>query len=429
MAKMSQLLFLSTALTGAVCVSAQAGSFSIREQSVRGMGTAFAGVAASGGGLSGMFWNPAIVTSIGGRNSEWNVFGIVPSATMSDFSAGAFTALGGPGDVGVAAPIKASYANMQLTDRWFIGVSMNTPFGLGTAAKRGWAGNWDHIDTNVLSFNIAPTVGYKINEQLSFGLGVELQYAALTSTASNPALSAFGFPLSKIEGDGIAPGFTLGFNWEPMKGTSLGLGYRSFIRHKISAYQKYDVSPAFGALSGAKVPVTMTLTTPEMVTLSGRHALNDRFTMMGTLEYTHWGRAGTIPVVGSPSGSSFKLNYQDAWFFSLGGEYKIDPKWMARAGIGYELTPVKDAFRTMRLPDNDRLWLSLGASYEYSNKLSFDASYSYVKVKDALISQTSTTNPALTYSGTSHAHLHIIGVSARYQWDKPETDAPVVRKY
>jgi long-chain fatty acid transport protein len=239
-------------------------------------------------------------------------------------------------------------------------------------------------------------------------------------------LTGAGHPLSKITGDGIAPGFAVGLNWEPMQGTSIGLGYRSFIRHQISAYQTYEVG--FGApLGGTRHSVRMNLTTPETVTLSGRQAITDKFTALGTVEFTHWGREGVVPVVGSPTGSSFILNYKDGWFFALGGEYKLDPKWTLRAGAAYELSPVQAADRTMRLPDNDRWWLTAGASYVYSDRLTLDASYAYVSVKESVITQSTTSFGGASYSGISHADLHIIGLSARYKWDQPA--APVVSKY
>ena len=47
-----------------------AGGFAIREQSTIGQGSSFAGVAAGAGGLSSLFWNPAI-------SSEYNEFGFI----------------------------------------------------------------------------------------------------------------------------------------------------------------------------------------------------------------------------------------------------------------------------------------------------------------------------------------------------------------
>ncbi len=75
------VLRAGTALGLLVIASAQAnaGGFAVREQSVYGQGSSFAGVAA-GGALSSMFWNPATMTQFQGIVSETDVSGILPYA-------------------------------------------------------------------------------------------------------------------------------------------------------------------------------------------------------------------------------------------------------------------------------------------------------------------------------------------------------------
>ncbi|MGA9560681.1 MAG: outer membrane protein transport protein, partial [Pseudolabrys sp.] len=70
------VLRAGTALGLVVIASAQAdaGGFAVREQSVYGQGSSFAGVAA-GGALSSMFWNPATMTQFQGIVSETDVSG------------------------------------------------------------------------------------------------------------------------------------------------------------------------------------------------------------------------------------------------------------------------------------------------------------------------------------------------------------------
>jgi long-chain fatty acid transport protein len=75
------VLRAGTALGLLVIASAQAnaGGLAVREQSVYGQGSSFAGVAA-GGALSSMFWNPATMTQVPGIVSETDVSGILPLA-------------------------------------------------------------------------------------------------------------------------------------------------------------------------------------------------------------------------------------------------------------------------------------------------------------------------------------------------------------
>ena len=41
-------------------------------------------------------------------------------------------------------------------------------------------------------------------------------------------------------------------------------------------------------------------------------------------------------------------------------------------------TPVRDQFRTARLPDSDRYWLAVGLGYEWTQDLRFDAAYVHI---------------------------------------------------
>ena len=58
-------------------------------------------------------------------------------------------------------------------------------------------------------------------------------------------------------------------------------------------------------------------------------------------------------------------------------------KWLYRAGLAYDQTPVPDDnLRTPRVPDEDRIWLTLGANWRYSKQLSVDIGYAHLFVND-----------------------------------------------
>ncbi len=120
------------------------------------------------------------------------------------------------------------------------------------------------------------------------------------------------------------------------------------------------------------------------------------------------------------------FGYSDGWFFSLGAEYKATSALTLRAGIGYEISPVRDAVRRYSLPDNDRLWLSTGFTYEVSQRFSLNASYSYLHIKKAPITQSL---GALTLTGTSKADAHLISFGLTSRWGGAPKKEPVVAKY
>ena len=169
--------------------AAVAGGFAVREQSSSAQGASFAGSAA-GFDLSSMYWNPAAVTRKSGINSESHAALILG---QSDLTATAGTlddpALGDAtsGNIGDPALAPASYANYQL-GQFYVGVSINSPFGLTTKPERNWRGRSLGQTSELLTINAAPTVGYKIMPGVAVAAGAQVQYinARLTAIVPGP---------------------------------------------------------------------------------------------------------------------------------------------------------------------------------------------------------------------------------------------------
>jgi long-chain fatty acid transport protein len=81
---------------------------------------------------------------------------------------------------------------------------------------------------------------------------------------------------------------------------------------------------------------------------------------------------------------------QVTWRVALGGAYKYSDQWKVKFGTAYDESPVSDQFRLPRLPDNNRIWLSIGGQYKPNKDSALDFGYSYIFVDDAPIS----TDPA-----------------------------------
>ena len=99
-----------------------------------------------------------------------------------------------------------------------------------------------------------------------------------------------------------------------------------------------------------------------------------------------------------------------------------------RAGIAYEKSPITDGVRTPRLPDNDRMWYSVGASYKpaHLRGLTFDLGYSFIDVKNTPLNIAAgsgnpwyVTAPGVggDYIGSIKSTINILSFALRYQWD------------
>jgi long-chain fatty acid transport protein len=84
--------------------------------------------------------------------------------------------------------------------------------------------------------------------------------------------------------------------------------------------------------------------------------------------------------MGQTSVSSTVNDWDDTWFFALGADYRVNNQWTVRGGVAYDMDPNSDQKKRMAvIPDTDRVWVSLGASYKYDDNLTFDFGGTYIK--------------------------------------------------
>lgn len=418
-------LIAATALGSLAITSfANAGGFAVREQSTSAQGSSFAG-AAAGFDLSSMFWNPAAVTGKEGQNSESHAAVILGQSRLTSES-GALDGLPTPpfadssGNIADPALVTSSYANYQFGN-FYVGYSLNAPFGLTTKPERNWKGQTLGSTSKLLTVNFSPTVGYKVAPGVSVAVGAQVQYIDARLTSFLPAGQGV-----IVTGEDYGFGFTAGIMFEPTSSTKIGIGFRSSVAHTLEGKQ---VNTLAGVPAASRISAKAEL--PEIATLSLRQKVNSRFTFLGTVEWTNWSRVKTIDINcktadGTPVGcaapgdtlSTLDLNYDDGWFFAAGVEYAFSPKLLLRTGLAYEISPAReDSSRTVRIADNDRIWASVGATYSLNANMALDFAYTHIFVKDGKIEQD---EPAFLGGGSFVADVDssvdIISASFKYKW-------------
>jgi long-chain fatty acid transport protein len=70
----------------------------------------------------------------------------------------------------------------------------------------------------------------------------------------------------------------------------------------------------------------------------------------------------------------------------------------------------------VRLPDNDRYWFSLGATYQMSRSSRFDVGYTYIHIKDADINNDQRALNRGLVNGTYEANVNILSVQYQHSF-------------
>lgn len=383
--------------------TAEAGGFAIREQSAEGQGASFAGVAAGTNGLSSMFWNPA-------TSSQHNAYGFISESNVSAIMARSEADGPGPyddsGNIGELAFVPSSYYVYGVNDRLTLGLSLNAPLGLVTDARDTWIGGLHGDRSDVATYNLSPSASYKVNDWLSIGIGAQVEYMTVELTARQPVT---GFKFLDAEADSLGVGFTAGLLFEPTPTTDIGIGFRSSIKHDLKGDGTFLLGrvPYDGDMAAG-------FSSPETVTIGIRQQVNEQLTLLAGVEWANWSRFKELRLELDPPFPSLATpeNWKDSWFFSLGGEYAVNEALMLRAGAAYEISPVPDAYRTPRVPDNDRVWLSLGASYKLAPSTTAHIAYSHVFVDDGDINLTA---PAPLVASFDQC-IDILSVGLTHDW-------------
>lgn len=408
---------LALALTAGAS-AALAGGYAVREQSTVFQGSGFAG-AAAGGSLGAMYWNSAATAQFSGLTTESSYTLILPSADVAVESIGGFpAALAAPGvstesgDTGIDALVGASYASYQISQDLWVGMAINSPFGLATKPEDlNYAGSVLGRTTKLLTVNANPTVAYKLAPGITVGAGVQIEWARgkLQFAGGGPT-----GPTIQFKGDDFAFGATAGIMIEPASGTTIGLGYRSRLTHEldggVDSFTQGGTPLRIGATGEVKLP--------DIVTLSLRQAITPDFRLLGTVEWSNWSRFSELTVRPDvPIGNIiFPADWSDGWFFALGGEYDYSATLTLRGGVSYELSPV-DApeKRFTTIPDADRFGLNAGLSYKYSEATTIDFAYSHLFIEDADFVRRNV-GTLVEFAGNVEASVDLISIGMRTRW-------------
>lgn len=364
----------------------QAAGFALIEQNASGMGNAYAGAAAVAEDASTIFFNPAGMSLIEGP--QLVVAGHV-IAVSADFSGtgsrpvalggGTFSGTGDPGDTAIVPNL---YFSMPVNERMHVGIGVNVPFGLTTEYDDNWVGRFQGIKSELMTINVNPSISYKLSPAVSIGAGINYQQADVELT--NASVTGAGEGRTKLEADDDAWGWNVGALFQVAQATRIGVSYRSTVDYSLEGNA---TTVAAGAIQPAGTFAAQAdATFPDMFSLSLMQAMNDRLTILADATYTRWSELEAVRVVDGAGNTRDVLdfNFEDVWRYSIGANYMWNDQWILKAGLAYDQSPVKNAqTRTVRLPDNDRTWIALGAQAKVGQNGRVDLGYAHLFIKDA----------------------------------------------
>lgn len=453
-------LFVSTMLATS---AAWSGSFSLYgEGSPVLEGTFGAGAAAEAADASTAWYNPAGLVLLP-QQFVLAGTGIFPSAKLTGTSSfktegipvpyvQSFSSLEGAKD----GFVPSFYYAKPLSDSIAFGLNLVAPFGLASEWSTTGPLRYAATKSKVVTTTLSPSLAAQVAENFSLGLGLDLQYANVifNSVLGAPTISLLNplFPPTLLDSTSTNKGhaFDIGFHIGGLlsfnqKHTRIGLNYQSQIKHKF-----HGTSQLLGRLADpeGEDPTAVLWTgalssnaaaLPQVVTLSGYHDLNERLALMASVVFTGWSSFSEIdlyqvaafaPTIGPAFvNTTDLLKYRDTWRASIGANYKLNSQWILRAGTGFDETPTVAAYRDVRIPDEDRWALALGAHYQAKPNLGFDLGYTHLFVKSPTINRTDELGTSeVTVNATGKGFANIIGLQVVWNVDGVSEEPQMMTK-
>ncbi len=421
--------FLAMAAAVLLCeTEALAGGYQLNEYSMTNLGRSFAGAGVVGDDYSAIAFNPAGMTL---KKSGMQV-GVTWVQLYSDAKGGLYNAATGTqintgaptGRIRLIPTLPHGFAQYNPNDKLSLGMGIYTPFGLATDYNDEWYGATHAIISQLDVLDIALGGAYKVTPQFSIGATVIARYVygKLTNQVPlSPSLSPTGgIPGSESEMqlDGWDYAFNFGLMYEPIKDMRFGVAYRANNAHTVKGHLTWRNAnvPGLMDLTG-KWAAESTMTLPDQLTLSAfwkPQGIN--FGFSGQARWTKWEVFDTfIMDTKSPYAGTIRIpeNWENSWTFALGVDYYLSPSWTLRTGVSYDQTPVPNTrYRTARIPDTDKYWISFGASYKYK-AFTFDVGYAHLfNAKDKSLNISNGTQIEAEYRG----HGNMFGFQMQYEF-------------
>ncbi|USD40317.1 outer membrane protein transport protein [Vibrio sp. SCSIO 43135] len=419
---------LAVTITAATFASSQAvaAGFQLNAQSATGIGRAFAGDAVIADNASVMARNPAAMALFDKTSLSLGFETIITDIRVKDatytsqaFDAGSMSV--GPtqtssnyDDAGGTSVAPNIHLIVPVNDKFAWGVNAYSNFGTSTDFGDDFVASEYGGETDIMSMNLGLAGSYRLNDQWSFGAGIDFIYGKGTlkrtfsdSVYSGPvldpsidggataALNALnGASIVDIDGaDGWGVGFNIGTVYELDENNRFGLSYR--------------YSPEITAKDDKGQEITLPL--PDMAEFSGYHRIDEtKFAVHYSLQWVGWKAFDQIDFGGTLDGTpASEYKWKNAGHVSIGGTYYLNNDWTLRTGYMYDIA-AQDDLKSVSVPDSDRQWFSAGFTYHIDTASNVDFGFTYLVGED--VKNVEESLAVTSISATTRADAILVGL-------------------
>jgi long-chain fatty acid transport protein len=358
-------------------------------------GPALTGLAAQADNAeSALSGSPAGMSRLEGTHSSAQIVIALPQGRF-DVDEGKTEVDGGDPDNGQdPIVIPAFYYVRQLNDRWHAGASLSVPSGIGSDYGSEWSGRYESVDFTLVYVALEPALSYRINDQLSLGTSLAINYVSSTSETKikQPLDDADNDGKITSDMDGIGVSLSLSMLYEFSEHTRVGLSWTSDAESDLEGNVRTrnlasESDILFTELGLKDINTEVTNTLPQSVLAGIYHEFDsgNYLTVDGIWMKLSDFSVTDIKLDGQKIGVNAPRIFKDIWMVSVGMGFPVDERTTYNVGAMYLTQPVSDDKRplTMRI---DSMWgVGAGLNYKLTEQRSVDLNANFIYLGEASV--------------------------------------------
>lgn len=417
------LLIGASLLAGSLAQEALSGGFQLSDQSARGSGMAGARMAVTGDPTS-VHFNPAALGFLTGTHFSFGSTIVIPELRFNGVA---------PDNSETRMQAQVLFPpNVSLThtfgSSWGLGVAFHIPYAAKTEWNQDWVGRRLVTKSDLRIAMITPSLGIRISDDLSIGVGVNLSIPKIlyeqripVAVPGVPTPFPDGFSTHEASGS-VSAGFLIGILYRPTERWSFGASYRG-----------KDTAPlGDGTVSFRGIPSAIadqfvdgkfssSLTVPSQLHAGAGWQPFHWLYGSADVEYTLWSEFKSMEISYS---DPFRLgrSIDEHWTNTVNLRFGLEvflTNVSLRGGYRRERGPIPDQVLTPGLPDADATGYSIGLGYRAGERLFLDFAFEVVRYDDRAV-----IGSGLLYDGSGGVFNGLytsrsssIAINVLYSWE------------
>ncbi|ELR64389.1 Membrane protein involved in aromatic hydrocarbon degradation [Photobacterium marinum] len=331
------------------------------------------------------------------------------------------TISGGAPDSGDPILVPSLYYVHVVNDDWRAGISLNIPTGFGSSSGGSWAGRYYSTESSLILISTSPGVAYRVNEWLSLGGGLNINYTTsdITTAIANSDPD-FSDGKLEVESDGLSVAVVLSSLIELSPTTRIGLNYHT----ESEADSEPDVKiSGLGASSEAIERLEVAISDLEIASkipahfqFGIYHRLDNDWELTFDSIWMNFSEFGVteISIVDNEIQAPDDL-YEDFWALSAGLSFPLSAGMTGRVGALYAQSAIKDENRSFSFALDRIYGLGAGIQYEWQSGDIVDVNLNIFDTGNAPIDTGD--DPVRGRIAGEYVDHYALGLELSYHWN------------